>query len=70
MDETAKPEVAHDRPAKFDDLLFRVVLQQLVKQFLVDIVVVDEKALRMVQGRLVRVAEVRLAPRGWSSHCR
>ena len=63
VDQPAEAHVAHDRPPEFNDLLFRVVAKQVVEQFLVDVVVVDEEPLRVGECRLLRLAEVLVAPR-------
>ena len=62
MDQPPEAEVAHDRPADLHDLLLGVVLEELVEQRLVDVVVVDEEALRVVEGCLLGLAEILVAP--------
>ena len=62
MDQAAEAEVADHGPAKFHDLLLRVVPQELIEQFLVDARVVDEEALRIMERGLFGIAEVGLTP--------
>ena len=62
MDQPPEAEIAHHRPADFEDLLLRVVQQQFIEQVLVDVGVVDEEALGVVQRGLLGVAEVAFAP--------
>ena len=62
MDEAAKAEVAHDRPADLEDLGLAVVLEELVEERLVDVVVVDVEALGIMERGLFGVAEVGVAP--------
>lgn len=63
MDEAAKAEVAHNRPAQFDHLFLRVVLQQFIEERLVDVLVVDDEPLGVVERGLLALREVLLAPR-------
>ena len=62
MDEPPETKVAHDGPAELDDLLFTVVLAQLVEEVAVDVLVVDDQAFGVVQGRLFSGCEVLVAP--------
>ena len=62
VDEPAKPKVTHHRPAELYDLLLVIVLQQFIEQRLVDVVVVDEQAFGVVQGGLLRRAQVGSVP--------
>jgi hypothetical protein len=55
--------VAHDRPPDLEYLLLGEVLAQLVEQFAVDVRVIDEEPLGVVERRLLRLAEVLVAPR-------
>ena len=63
MDETPVAHVAHDRPPDLEDLLLGVVLYELIEQLAVDVGVVDEQPLGVVERRLLRLAEVLVAPR-------
>jgi hypothetical protein len=62
VDEAPEAEVADDGPAQFDYLLLGVVLEQLVEEFVVDVLVVQHQALRVVQCRFLGRAEVLVAP--------
>lgn len=62
MDEAAKAEVADDSPAEFDDLAFGEVFAKLVEEFLVDVVVVDEEAFRVVKGGHLGGRKAGIAP--------
>ena len=63
MDQASVTQVAHDRPADLEDLLLGEVLPKLIEQLAVDVGVVDEQPLRIVERRLLRLAEVLVAPR-------
>jgi len=64
VDQPPESQVADDRPAQLHDLLLRVVLEEVVEQFLVDVAVVDEEALRVAQRGLLSGRERSLvAPR-------
>ncbi|MCY4392351.1 MAG: hypothetical protein OXE43_09895 [Chloroflexi bacterium] len=63
MDQPPVTQVAHDRPADLEDLLLGEVLPELIEQLAVDVGVVDEQPLRIVERRLLRLAEVLVAPR-------
>jgi hypothetical protein len=63
VNEPAEAEVAHNRPAQLDDLLFGVVLQEVVEQFLVDIAVVDEEPFGVGERGLLGFREVLVTPR-------
>jgi len=62
VDQPPEAEIADHGPPELDDLLFAVELQQLIEERLVDVVVVDEEALGVMQGRLLGVAEVGVGP--------
>ena len=62
MDQPPEPEVTHHRPAEFDDLLLRVVLEQIIEEVLVDVAVVDEEAFGVGEGGLLGVREVLAGP--------
>ena len=62
MDQPPEPEVTHHRPAEFDDLLLRVVLEQIIEEVLVDVAVVDEEAFGVAEGGLLRIREVLVGP--------
>lgn len=62
MDQPAEAHVAHDGPAELDHLLFAVGRQQFVEKRLVDVLVVDVEPLSEVEGGLLGVAEVLVAP--------
>ena len=63
MDQASVTQVAHDRPADLEDLLLGEVLAELIEQLAVDVGVVDEQPLRIVERRLLRLAEILVAPR-------
>ena len=63
MDQPPVAQVAHGGPADLEDLLLREVLHQLIEQLTVDVGVVDEEALGVVEGGLLGLAEVVVAPR-------
>ncbi len=63
MDQASVTQVAHDCPPDLEDLLLGEVLPELIEQLAVDVGVVDEKPLRIVERRLLRLAEVLVAPR-------
>ncbi|MBI5948131.1 MAG: hypothetical protein HY875_08330 [Chloroflexi bacterium] len=60
MDEAPEAHVADDGPAQFHDLLLGVVLEEVVEEFLVDVVVVDEEAFGVAEGGLFGAGEGRL----------
>ena len=60
MDEPPEAHVADDGPAEFDDLLFAVVLEQVIEEVLVDVGVVDEEAFGVGEGGLLGIGEVRV----------
>ena len=63
MDQASVTQVAHDRPPDLEDLLLGEVLPKLLEQLAVDVGVVDEQPLCIVERRLLRLAEVLVAPR-------
>ena len=63
MNQAPVAQIAHDRPPNLEDLFLGEVLPQLLEQLAVDVRVVDEQPLGVVERRLLRLAEVLVAPR-------
>ena len=58
VDQAAVTHERNDRPTEFHDLLGREVRAEVVEHLLVDVVVVDEQALRVAQGGFLVSAKV------------
>ena len=62
VDQATEAHERDDRPTQFHDLLGREVRAEIVEHLLVDVVVVDEEALRVAKGGFFVGAEVASRP--------